>query len=119
MKHSGKSDYDAKVAHVDHRIPLSKWNPLDGDPDDIKNLQGLCPDCNLSKSNRYSDISKKEGGLMEGEIYTEIIRCTNTIDWLTNNTNEQNAEINGQLFEHLNGLRTKLSCHTNYQGKGF
>lgn len=45
----GRSAKDGVVLHVDHIIPLSKnWNKRL----DINNLQVLCEDCNLGKSNK-------------------------------------------------------------------
>lgn len=45
----GRSAKDGIVLHVDHIVPLSKdWNKRL----DINNLQVLCEDCNLGKSNK-------------------------------------------------------------------
>jgi hypothetical protein len=40
--------------HVDHRIPVSR-----GGADELDNLQTLCRNCNLAKSNKiYCDVSE-------------------------------------------------------------
>jgi len=117
--HSGKSDFEGKVAHIDHKIPISKWDMMDGDPDDIKNLQGLCPDCNLSKSNTYCDISEKRGGMLEGEIYDEILRCEHSKRYVLDRITEDNVVNLQQLVNHLDMLRAKLSYYTNFKGKAF
>ena len=41
----GASKDDGAVLHVDHKIPVSK-----GGTDELSNLQTLCSDCNLNKS---------------------------------------------------------------------
>ena len=42
----GISKDDGAILHVDHKIPVSK-----GGTDELDNLQTLCSDCNLNKSN--------------------------------------------------------------------
>ena len=46
-RHCGISADLGAVLHVDHLIPVSK-----GGTSDLGNLQTLCQDCNLGKSNR-------------------------------------------------------------------
>lgn len=46
-RHCGISTDLGAVLHVDHIIPISK-----GGTSDLDNLQTLCQDCNLGKSNR-------------------------------------------------------------------
>ena len=41
----GASKYDGATLHVDHKIPVSK-----GGTDELSNLQTLCSECNLNKS---------------------------------------------------------------------
>ena len=41
----GASKDDGAVLHVDHKVPVSK-----GGTDELSNLQTLCSDCNLNKS---------------------------------------------------------------------
>ena len=41
----GASKEDGATLHVDHKIPVSK-----GGTDELDNLQTLCSDCNLNKS---------------------------------------------------------------------
>ena len=41
----GASKDDGAVLHVDHKVPVSK-----GGTDELENLQTLCSDCNLNKS---------------------------------------------------------------------
>ena len=41
----GASKDDGATLHVDHKIPVSK-----GCTDELSNLQTLCSDCNLNKS---------------------------------------------------------------------
>jgi len=48
----GRSAKDGIVLHVDHIKPRSKYPELELDK---KNLQILCEDCNLGKSNRYEE----------------------------------------------------------------
>lgn len=43
----GKSSHDGVILHVDHIIPRSK-----GGPDTFENLQTLCWECNIGRSNR-------------------------------------------------------------------
>ncbi|MFG1594112.1 HNH endonuclease [Halobacteriovorax sp. CON-3] len=48
----GRGRCDGVILHVDHIKPISKnWNLRD----DIDNLQVLCEDCNIGKSNKYED----------------------------------------------------------------
>ncbi len=46
--------------HVDHIKPRSKYPELELDPD---NLQVLCQDCNLSKSNHFEDDLRPKDGI--------------------------------------------------------
>lgn len=48
----GRSAKDGIVLHVDHIKPRSKFPELELE---LSNLQILCEDCNLGKSNRYED----------------------------------------------------------------
>lgn len=48
----GRPASDGVVLHVDHIKPRSKYPALELD---INNLQILCEDCNLGKSNKYSE----------------------------------------------------------------
>ena len=41
----GASKDDGATLHVDHKVPVSK-----GGTDELSNLQTLCSDCNLNKS---------------------------------------------------------------------
>ena len=45
----GRSKHDGIVLHVDHIKPRSKYPKLQMD---VKNLQILCADCNIGKSNK-------------------------------------------------------------------
>ena len=55
LKYKKTSNWEGKVAHIDHIHPFSKkdsysngaWNI-----NETSNLQALCPKCNLSKSNK-------------------------------------------------------------------
>ncbi len=55
LKYDKNSNWDGKVAHIDHIFPFSKRKHY---PNGIKNinefsnLQGLCPDCNLKKGKK-------------------------------------------------------------------
>ncbi len=49
-KKCGRSPQDGIILHVDHINPISK-----GGKTNLGNLQTLCADCNLGKSNRYID----------------------------------------------------------------
>jgi hypothetical protein len=46
----GHSPADGSKLHIDHKVPFSL-----GGLTEIKNLQTLCSDCNISKSNKYID----------------------------------------------------------------
>lgn len=50
---------DGAVLHVDHIRPISKFPELALEE---SNLQVLCADCNLGKSNRYEDDHRPDGG---------------------------------------------------------
>lgn len=47
----GRGARDGAVLHVDHIKPVSRFPALTWEP---SNLQVLCADCNLGKSNRYT-----------------------------------------------------------------
>ena len=48
----GRSPKEGVILHVDHIKPRSKYPKLELD---IENLQILCEDCNLGKSNKYEE----------------------------------------------------------------
>ena len=50
----GAKKSDGAVLHVDHKVPVSK-----GGTDELDNLQTLCGDCNLNKSNIIQESVKK------------------------------------------------------------
>jgi hypothetical protein len=50
-QHCGISTALGAVLHIDHIIPISK-----GGSSDLNNLQALCQDCNLGKSNRSPSV---------------------------------------------------------------
>jgi 5-methylcytosine-specific restriction endonuclease McrA len=50
---------DGIKLHVDHIKPRSKYPEL---ALDINNLQVLCEDCNVGKSNKYEDDFRAKGG---------------------------------------------------------
>lgn len=55
LRFSNKSEWGGEVAHIDHIHPFSKKKDYPIGPENInetQNLQGLCPKCNLSKSNK-------------------------------------------------------------------
>jgi len=55
LKFNSKSDWDGKVAHIDHIHPYSKRKTYPNGAENINeccNLQGLCPDCNLKKGKK-------------------------------------------------------------------
>ena len=47
----GRSVSDGAILHVDHKIPYSL-----GGLTELSNLQTLCSECNISKSNRFIDV---------------------------------------------------------------
>ena len=58
------------VIHVDHIKPRSKRPELELD---ITNLQILCEDCNLGKSNRYETDWRPDDDEITKELDTEIL----------------------------------------------
>ena len=49
LKYSKNHSYGDIVAHIDHIHPFSQWETYNGDINELKNLEALCPDCNLKK----------------------------------------------------------------------
>lgn len=64
----GASKHDGTMLHVDHILPRSKFPKLELEP---TNLQILCEDCNLGKSNKDQTDWRKPKGPAEDE-WSEI-----------------------------------------------
>lgn len=55
LKYSKESKWEGKIAHIDHIWPYSKKEEYPRGEiliNELENLQGLCPQCNLKKSNK-------------------------------------------------------------------
>ena len=60
----GRSSEDGLIMHVDHIKPQSKYPELSRD---INNLQILCSECNIAKSNKYEDNWREYNDLVKRE----------------------------------------------------
>lgn len=55
LKYSKNSDWEGKVAHIDHIHPFSKRKSYQNGREkinELSNLQALCPDCNFKKKDK-------------------------------------------------------------------
>jgi hypothetical protein len=55
LKYNSHSDWEGKIAHIDHIYPYSKRENYPRGKENINelsNLQALCPDCNFKKSDK-------------------------------------------------------------------
>jgi hypothetical protein len=55
LKYNSNSDWEGKVAHIDHIHPFSKrasYPNGEANINELSNLQALCPDCNLKKRDK-------------------------------------------------------------------